>query len=366
MNKSKPKSYISSVPVRDRISAPQPLGLDTISLSYNELPFKPTRKIAKAIEDVKDKAGFYGDPMCFDLRNEIENVFEISKKNVICGNGSEELIDVIARNFVGSGDEILISEFGYIQFVLAANRLNARLKKAPEKQYCTDVDALITMINPKTKLIFLANPNNPTGTAIEIDEITRLIKKMPSNIVLVLDLAYGEFVGFDYCKKIHGLVGQYENVVVTRTFSKAFGLAGLRVGWCHAPEAMMSGFYAARGMGSVNAMAQAAAKAGLSDLDEINSRIKLIVSERERVASALFKIGIQTLPSQANFLLATVADYGKEITEDLVQFLFNNAGIIVNRTRETGLDSFMRFSLSLPENNDVLIKSCIKFMSHRQ
>ena len=365
MNKNKPKSYINSIPVRDRILTPQPLGLDIINLGYNELPFQPTTKIAEAIDGIKDKAGLYGDPMCFALRSEIEKVFGISKTNVICGNGSEELIDVIARNFISSEDEILISEFGYIQFVLAANRLNARLKKATEKQYSTDVDQLLMQISPRTKLIFLANPNNPTGTVIEIGEITRLIEGMPTNIVLVLDLAYGEFVGFDYCRKIHELVDKYENVVVTRTFSKAFGLAGLRVGWCHAPEAMISGFYAARGMGSVNAMAQAAAEASLRDLPEINSRIRLIVSERKRVASALFEIGIKTLPSQANFLLASIKNHGKEITEELVQFLFNDAGIIVNRTRETGLESFMRFSLSFPKHNDILIKSCIKFMSYR-
>ena len=106
----------------------------------------------------------------------------------------------------------------------------------------------------------MANPNNPTGTFIELGEIRRLIENIPTNVALVLDLAYGEFVSFDYCRQIHNLVDQYENVIVTRTFSKAFGLAGLRVGWCHAPTEMISGFYAARGMGSVNAMAQAAAK----------------------------------------------------------------------------------------------------------
>ena len=129
----KPTSYIKSLPVRDRISISQPLGLDIINLGYNELPFKPTKKIALAIEKIKQSAGSNSDPMCFDLRSKIEDVYDIKKEKVICGNGSEELIDVIARNFVSSDDEILISEFGYIQFVLAANRLNAKLVKASEK-----------------------------------------------------------------------------------------------------------------------------------------------------------------------------------------------------------------------------------------
>jgi len=300
--------------------------------------------------------------MCLELRKTIEKSYGINRENIICGNGSEELLDVITRNFVNSTDEILISEFGYIQFSLAANRLNASLGKSAEKNYHTSVDNLLAMVNRKTRLIFVANPNNPTGTFINISEIKRLLTNIPSNVVLVLDLAYGEFVGFDYCKQAHDLVEKFENLVVTRTFSKAFGLAGLRVGWCHAPQAMISGFYAARGMGSVNAMAQAAATAVLNELDQIQSRIDLIVSERERVAKALNDLNIETLPSFTNFLLASINNQDEKIIEDLVKFLFNEAGIIVNRTREQGLEGCMRFSLSLPEHNNLLINTCKKFL----
>ena len=126
---------------------------------------------------------------------------------------------------------------------------------------------------------------------------------------------------------------------------------------------MISGFYAARGMGSVNAMAQAAAIASLDDIEEIQSRVKLIISERERVARALLEIGVHTLPSRANFLLASTNNQDAQSIEGLVQFLFNEAGIIVNRTRETGLEGFMRFSLSFPENNDLLIKTCSRYLA---
>ena len=331
-------------------------------MGFNELPFKPTEKVSLAIEKIRNNAGYYGDPMCLELRKAIEKAYGINRDHIICGNGSEELLDVIARNFVNSEDEVLISQFGYIQFVLAANRLNASLRKSSEVKHHTCVDNLLKLINSKTKLIFVANPNNPTGTFIPINEIKRLLANIPSNLVLVMDLAYGEFVGFDYCNQVHDLVEQFSNLVVTRTFSKAFGLAGLRVGWCHAPKNMISGFYAARGMGSVNAMAQSAATVALSELDEIQSRIDLIVSERERVAASLLDLNIETLPSCANFLLATISGQGEELIEKLVQFLFNEAGIIVNRTREKGLEKFMRFSLSLPEHNNIMIDTCKKFM----
>jgi len=225
------------------------------------------------------------------------------------------------------------------------------------------VDALLAAVTPKTKLLFLANPNNPTGTALPASEVERLAAHLPRHIVLVVDLAYGEFWGLTACEKIHQLVDMHENVIVTRTFSKAFGLAGLRAGWCHVPGWMVPHLYAARGMGSVNAMAQAAAVASLRDMDVIRGRIAQVVAERDRLRSALADVGIETLPSAANFLAATIPGYGPVTTEALVTFFFDEAGFIVNRTREAGLEHFLRFSVSLKAHNDLLIRTAATFMT---
>jgi histidinol-phosphate aminotransferase len=354
--------YMAPLTVRGRISRVQPKGLAVVNLGFNELPYGPTPKVAEAIAACALRANYYGSPGCGALRGALAQANGLDADAIICGNGSEELLDVIARNFARPGDEILISQFGYIQFEMTANRLGATLVKAPEADFTTDVDALLAAVTDRTRLVFLANPNNPTGTVLPMAGIKRLLDGMPARVVVVLDLAYGEFAGAGYCAKAHELAQRHDNVVVTRTFSKAFGLAGLRVGWAHAPKWMLPGFYAARGMGSVNAMAQAAAVAALADIDIVQGRVTQIVQERERVAAALSTLGVSALPSGANFLLVSVDGAGAKVTEALVEYLFDHAGIIVNRTREAGLERFLRFCLGLPEDNDLLIACVTEFL----
>lgn len=358
----RPESCIEPLAVRPRISRTQPKGLPVINMSFNELPFAPSQKVAAAIDAAAKQAHRYGNPSCAALREGIAERFGLDADAIVCGNGSEELLDVIARCFVRLGDEIVISEFGYIQFAIIANRLGASLIKVPEADFTADVDGLLAAITPRTKLLFLANPNNPTATMISESELARLAREIPRDVVLVIDLAYGEFTGFDYCAGVHDLVRQYENLVVTRTFSKAYGLAGLRAGWCHAPDWMLPALYAARGMGSVNAVAQAAALAALQEPDLVDERVNLILSEKERIVSALAALGISCLPSHTNFLLAGWPDGAPERAEALVTHLFDDAGILVNRTREKGLERYVRFSLSLPEHNDRLLQSIEAFL----
>lgn len=356
----RPQPYLVPKPVRGRISRPQPLGLPVINMGFNELPYPPTPRVAEALRLTSERLGSYGSPGCDPLRAALGRTWGLDPDGIICGNGSEELLDVIARNFVRAGDEIVISEYGYIQFELTAHRLGARLCKAPEKAFRTDVPALLDTVGPQTRLVFLANPNNPTGTLIPASELARLADGVPQETVLVLDLAYGEFAGEDYCAQVHALVAQHENVVVTRTFSKAFGLAGVRVGWAHAPDWMLPGFYAARGMGSVNALAQVSAIAALEDIAIIRTRVAEILSERDRVADALRGMGLSLLDSASNFLMVSTGDANR--TEALVEHVFDTCGIIVNRTREAGLEDYMRFSLSLPEHNDLLLHGVQTFL----
>jgi len=362
----RPTPYITQMGVRGRISRAQPKGLPLINLGYNELPYGPTPMVATAIAACAPLANRYGGTGCDGLRQALGQINGLDPETIICGNGSEELLDVIARNFARPGDEILISQFGYIQFEMTTNRLGATLVKAPESGFISDVDALLAGVSARTRLVFLANPNNPTGTVLALAELERLVQGLPRHVVLVLDLAYGEFNGVDYCADVHALARQHENIVVTRTFSKAYGLAGLRVGWAHAPEWMMPGFYGARGMGSVNAMAQAAAVAALQDIDIVLDRVARIVAERERVAAELAGIGVSSLPSGANFLMVTPTGAGPEMTEALVEYLFDEAGIIVNRTRESGLEPYLRFSLGLPDHNDLLISCTKAFMAQHR
>ena len=355
---ARPYCYLSPFQVRTRIARDQPLGLPLINMAFNELPYVPSANVAAAMSVACANANRYGDPTCKALRQRISQLHNINAEDIICGNGSEELLDVIARNFVQAGDEIVMSEYGYVLFELIAKRLNAQLTKAPESEFTANVDSLLASISAKTSVVFIANPNNPTGTVLPVSEIERLLKHLPSQILLVLDLAYGEFTGSDYCAQIHSLVASHNNLVVTRTFSKAFGLAGVRVGWCHAPNWMIPGFYMARGMGTVNAIAQAAANAALNEVELVDQRVTEIVAERERVMRALRGMDVFVLPSETNFLLISIKDADAAATEKLVDHIFDTAGILVTLAREGGLDKFMRFNVSLPEHNDQLLQ-CI-------
>ena len=363
---TRPKPYLKPLKIRGRISRAQPLGLPIINMGFNELPYPPGPKVAEALQSRSNALGSYGSPGCDALRQLLGALNGVDPDKIICGNGSEELIDVIARNFLRPGDEMVISEFGYVQFEMTAHRLGADLKKASENSFTTDPQAVLAAISERTKIIFLANPNNPTGTMVPAADMAALAQDVPSDVVLVLDLAYAEFAapqaGVEYCAAMHELVERHENVVVLRTFSKAFGLAGVRVGWAHAPDWMLPGFYAARGMGSVNGMAQAAGAAALGEVELIRARIDEIVGERDRLAGVLRQRGFEVVQSAANFLMVRPPDATPERTEVLVKHLFDTCGIIVNRTREAGLESFMRFSLSLPEHNDLLLSGVQSFL----
>ncbi|MCP4999935.1 MAG: aminotransferase class I/II-fold pyridoxal phosphate-dependent enzyme [Hyphomicrobiales bacterium] len=357
-----PRSYIKPLTVRQRIQREQPLGLPGINMGYNELPFPPSPLVRSAIEETMGRVNSYGNPTCTDLRSALSRIHDLPVDSIICGNGSEELLDVIGRCFARPGDEILISAFGYIQFPIVANRVGANLVKAPETDYSTNVDAILAGVSDKTRIVFLANPNNPTGTMCSVEELEQLAQQLPGHIVLTIDLAYGEFVGADYCPAVHSLAKRFDNVIVTRTFSKAYGLAGLRVGWCVASEAVIPALYAGRGMGTVNAVAQAAALAALEQPETVADQIASIIAERERVTGACSAMGLHVVASSTNFLMVGEPDDDGQRADALAEHLFDTAGIIVNRTREAGLERFIRFSLSLPEHNDLLIEGIRSFI----
>lgn len=365
MVKKTPTSYIQPLAIKPRVSRVQPKGLPIVNLSFNELPYPPLQAITTAIDAATANANSYGNPSCELLRAAIADTYRLDPERIVCCNGSEEILDIIGRCFASIGDDIVISEFGYIQFPIVANRVGAQLVKAKEVHFTTHVDNVLTAVTDKTRIVFIANPNNPTGTMVSESELRRLAQALPSNTVLVIDLAYGEFAGKSYNANVHDLAAEFNNVVVTQTFSKAFGLAGLRVGWCSAPKWMIPYLYAARGMGTVNAAAQAGALAALDVIDAISARVHIVASERERVTESLMAMGIEVIPSSANFLLVAPHESSGDIADKLSTHLFDHAGIVVNQTREAGLERFIRFSLSVPRHNTLLLNSVQAFLDNR-
>lgn len=359
----RPQPTIAPLKITETQRVPHPRGLELIDLSLNESPFPPHPTVIEAIRDRAAKGNKYGDPFSADLRAALARTYNLNSEAIICGNGSEDLVDLIARAFVRPGDEILMSQNGFYQFQLIAHRLGADIVRAPEDGLTTDVDAVLAAVTNRTRVIYLALPNNPTGTMPAEADIHRLIDAVPEDVILVADLAYGEFIGFDFCQRLHDMVVDRPNLIVTRTFSKAFSLAAYRVGWCNVPLEIAPVINTLRAIGNVNALAQVAGVAALQHLDHVYDAIATLISERDRVAQGLSDQGYQTVPSLTNFMLVDLPKGDTRNVDDWGAHLYDHAAIIVRRVREPGLQHNARLCLGTPEQNDLLLQHASGFLN---
>lgn len=358
-----PLPYIEPLKIVETERIPHPRQLPLVDLSLNEFPEPPHTSVLTAIADRARRGNRYGDPFSAELRAKLAKTYGLDAADIICGNGSEDLVDLIARAFLRSGDELLMSEHGFYQFQLFAHRLGADVVRAPEPDLTTEVDSILNSVTPRTKVIYLALPNNPTGTMPPEDEIHRLIDELPSRVVLVADLAYGELVGFDFCQRLHDRVAQLPNLIVTRTFSKAFSLAAYRVGWCNVPPAIAPVINTLRGIGNVNSLAQVAGIAALDHIDLIEERVAQMRAQVARVRQRLRGLGYVVEDTLTNFMLVKLPENDPRNVDDWGSHLYQEGGIIVRRVREPGLRNYARLCLGTPEQNDLLLTLAEEFIT---
>jgi histidinol-phosphate aminotransferase len=325
-------------------------------LSLNESTEGASPSAQAATEARAARLFRYPDPASAELRGAIGRAYDLDPERIVCGNGSEELLDIIGRLFARPGDEILFTQYGFVQFPIIAMRTGATPVTAPEPALVTDVDALLQAVTDKTRILFLANPNNPTGTWIDRDAVIRLRDGLPSHVVLVLDAAYAEFVDDPAFEDGLSLVGDRENVVVTRTFSKAFGLAALRVGWAYAAPAMAGVMNRMRGIGNVNALAQAAAVAALDDMPFLNAAVARTIERRQRLSGGLRQLGLRVLPSQTNFVLVEFPRSPGPTAAEAHSALLGD-GILVRRVEDYGLDGWLRISIGAADDVEAVLGS---------
>jgi histidinol-phosphate aminotransferase len=332
-----------------------PEGKKLISLAINESPYGCSRKAQAAAQARLSDPNRYPDPSSADLRRAIGKQFALDPKRIICGNGSEELLDVVARMFVRPGDEIIMSQSGFFQFAVVAARLGAELKRAPERDYITDIDGLLGLVSPRTKLIFLALPNNPTGTLLPVDDVIRLHGDLPPETVLLLDLAYGEYMEKSDLDRLMCYGGSKPNTVITRTFSKAYGLAALRVGWALAPEWMTPGLNLLRGVGNINAIAQAAAAAAVADQVFVDRVVAETATERSFMARHLSRLGLRFVPGYGNFLLTRFPDEEAKTAAKFIELAMRREGIWLRPVGEPGFANWSRIGLGNRPENELLV-----------
>ncbi|TAD90743.1 MAG: aminotransferase class I/II-fold pyridoxal phosphate-dependent enzyme [Alphaproteobacteria bacterium] len=348
-----PPAYITDAGPQGMPGAERPL--DLIDLSLNESRFGASPLAVAAAAARAQRLSLYPDPASTDLRAALARHTGFEPEMLVCGNGSEELLDVLVRLHCRPGDEVLIDQHGFIGFHLFAMRSGARLVRAPDRAMTTDVDALVAAITPRTRVIFLANPNNPTGTWIPAADLARLVAAVPSTIVLVIDSAYAEYVdGVDYDDGARFVAGR-ENVVMARTFSKAYGLAAVRVGWCYASARMVRLINRVRGVGNVNALAQAAAIAALSDQDHLAAVRRATAAARTQLREGLTRLGCHVWPSVTNFLLVRLPEGCNRSPEQIAASLLADHNILIRPTTDYGITQSLRITVGTAAENETLL-----------
>jgi histidinol-phosphate aminotransferase len=301
----------------------------------------------------------YPDGGATALREAIGRRFDLNPERIVCGAGSDEIIYQVCLAYGGPGTEILMTEHGFSIYAIAGQYAGSRVVKAPERNLTADVDALLARVSGATRVVFLANPNNPTGTMLPRREVERLRAGLPPDVLLVLDAAYAEYVDLPDYEPGIALVDAGDNTMMTRTFSKVFGLGGMRVGWCYAPPAVIDVLNRTRSPFNVSIAGQAAAIAALAEPGWVERSRAHNTEWRERLAAGLRDLGIKVPPSVCNFVLA---DYGTVERATAADDFFRSRGIIVRRIGGYGLPHCLRISVGTAEECGLVIEAMAEFM----
>ncbi len=349
-------SYEPGKPVED---VARELGLapgDIIKLASNENPLGPSPKALAAMRDALERAHFYPDGGGFYLREAIAGQFGFRRENVILGNGSNEVIEFIGHAFLRPGDEVITARHAFAVYALMARLFDARVIEVPDPAFRHDLDAMAAAITPRTREIFITNPNNPTGAMVTQEEIDRFMARVPDHVVVIFDEAYYEFLDNppDTLKYIRQ--GR-ENVVVLRTFSKIQGLAGLRIGYGLGAKETIAVLQKTRQPFNANAIAQAGAIAGLLDLDHQRKTRELAREGRAYLQRQFETMGLEYVPSYANFVLVKVGD-GNEVFKALLA-----KGIIVRAMASYQLPAWIRVSVGTAAQNRRFIAELEKVLA---
>lgn len=323
----------------------KPIEPGFIKMASNESPLGPSIKAQEAIRKSIKNLSLYPEGSGLILRETIARQWKVRPDNVILGNGSNEIIELILHAFLNEGEEVITCRPSFLVYFLSAKVFNAKLIEVPLKYYTYDLDEIANRITPKTKVIFIANPNNPTGTMVDKDSVSRFMEKVPGHVVVAFDEAYGEFANPKVFPKTIKYIDR--PVIMLRTFSKIYGLAGLRIGYGVADSSIVELLNKVRQPFNVNSLAQVAATAALGDEDYRHRMIALIEEGRRYLYNEFYKLGLFYVPSEANFILVKVNKF-----QDLLK-----KGVIVRPMEEYDLPEFIRVTVGTMHQNRRFIKA---------
>ncbi len=335
-------------------------GARVFKLSSNESPLGASPLALAAYKAEVSTLELYPDGSATALREAIAQRYGLKADNIVCGAGSDELLQLLAHGYLGPGDEAIYSQYGFLVYPLAIKSNGASGVIAPERNETAEVDAMLSRISARTKLVFLANPNNPTGTYLPFSEVNRLHAGLPPHVLLVLDAAYAEYVRRNDYEAGVELVSTFDNVVMTRTFSKIYGLASLRLGWAYGPSHVIDALNRVRGPFNVSGPAIAAGVAALSDHDFVERAIVHNDEWLPWLTRELTALGLRVTPSIGNFLLVHFSVNGTKNAAAADAFLISR-GIVLRRMEAYGLPSALRLTVGTEEANRTVVAALKNF-----
>ena len=334
-----------------------PTDKPVISLAQNELCFGPSTAVMDSANRAATDANKYPDPTWFELTQAIASVHAINPEQILCGAGSMELLELLGRIYLSADDAVVMSEYGYSFFKTVAQMYCAQIDIAAETNYTTNVDLLLEQVKPNTKIVFIANPGNPTGTLLAASEIRRLRNELAGHILLILDEAYAEFTDTLNYPALFDLVDQ-GNTVVLRTFSKIYGLAGMRVGWGYFPKNVYTHIRKVINPNNISAVSQACAATAIQEHDVMKQRKDEINIIKGEFCRQLNSMGYITAPSHSNFVLI---DFRTDAIANAAFMTLKNHGIILRPMKPYQLSHCLRATISNQSDMDYTIKVLANF-----
>lgn len=331
---------------------------EIIKLASNENPLGPSSKAMAAAKAALSDACLYPDGNGYDLKQKLSARFNVTADQLTLGNGSNDVLEVIARCFAGPGSEVVFSQYAFAVYPLATQAVGATPVAVPAKDWGHDLDAMAAAVTEHTRLIFVANPNNPTGTVHDADALETFLGKIPENVLVVLDEAYCEYMTGEKDPDGVALLSRFPNLIVCRTFSKAWGLAGLRVGYSISSPAIADILNRVRQPFNVSLVALAAATAVLDDEEYLKRSREINTAGLKQLEGAFEKMGLRYIPSAGNFVAVEVGPQALGVYQALLA-----RGVIVRPVEGYGMPNHLRVSVGLPEQNELFIDALAKALA---
>ncbi len=325
---------------------------NAIKLASNENPWGPSPLAVAALRETSDQIGWYPDANGYALKGALAGHLGLAPDRITLGNGSNDVLDLVARTFVGPGDEVIYSQYAFLVYALVTQAVGGQSIVTPALDWGHDLQAMANAVTDRTKVVFLANPNNPTGTFVDEGRLTQFLERMPGRVVVVLDEAYCEYVTEPGYPDGVALMRNYENLVVTRTFSKAYGLAGLRIGYGLASAPVTDLLNRVRQPFNVSNVAQAAALAALDDAEHITRSRDTNLSGKRYLCEAFEAMGLKYIPSVANFVAVEIGKESMRVYQDLL-----HRGLIVRPVANYDMPAHLRITVGRDRDNEQLVKT---------